>query len=86
MSSFSHSRAWEAPVATALSIRCTANLMGKSGDNFMKESFLSPNAVVPTAPKVEAGALPIPAHAETATGSEADQRTWEGPIVTTLII
>ncbi len=85
MSSSSHKRAWETPVATVLSIRSTANLVGFGGDTFMKGDNLGRNAVTPTAPLADVGARPIPAPSD-ARATGAEERTWDAPVVTTLTI
>ena len=86
MSTSSHKRAWEAPVATVLSIRSTANLMGYGPDTFMKGDNLGRNGVDPTAPLVDGGALPNPSRSVAVKAPGADQRTWDAPAVTTLAI
>ena len=83
MSSCNQTRAWEAPVATALSIRSTANQAGSGGDTFLRLDNLGRNAVAPAAPISEVNSV-APVRTETATGS--DQRTWEGPVVTSRTI
>ena len=86
MSSCSYKRAWEAPVATVLSIRFTAGSAGPGPDNFMRFDYSHRPNVAPTAPLADVGALPVPSHIETAKAGDAEQRTWEGPAVTTLVI
>jgi hypothetical protein len=84
MSSVNHKRVWDAPVATALSIRSTAATMGPGSDVFLLRDFAYGPSASPIAPLAEVGALPVPS--ETVKAGETDQRTWEGPAVTTLAI
>jgi hypothetical protein len=86
MSSSGNKRAWVAPVATALSIRSTAGTVGPGADNFMKVDPYHRQGIAPTAPLADVGALPIPSQSETVRAGDTDQRTWEGPVVTTLVI
>ncbi len=86
MSSFSHKRAWETPVAIALSIRSTASGAGPGPDNFLRTDMFNRPGIAPTAPLADVGALPVPALTVTAKLGDADHRTWEGPVVTTLVI
>lgn len=84
MSPSGHRRLWEPPVATALSIRGTAGLTGAGSDNFARQDIFHRPGIFPTAQMTDVGALPIPVRTETAKGSEADLRTWEAPVVTTV--
>ncbi len=83
MSSCYNKRAWEAPVATALSICATANMTGGGPDTFLRQDISHRPGLAPTAPMADVGALAIPAHNATAK-SEQDQRTWETPAVTSV--
>jgi hypothetical protein len=82
MSPCSHKRVWEAPAATALSVRSTASLTGFGPDNFNKGDNLGRPGVDRTAPLADVGALPI-ARTETVKAA-VDQRSWDAPVVTTL--
>jgi hypothetical protein len=73
-----NTRAWEAPVATALSIRSTASLSGGGPDNFLRgDNYGRPQS--PAAPAVQI--TPAVPRAET---PSQDQQGWEAPVVTTL--
>jgi hypothetical protein len=75
-------RAWEAPVATALSIRATANMTGGGPDTFLRQDISHRHGLAPTAPMVDVGALPVPARESIK--AESSQQTWEAPAVTTV--
>ncbi len=84
MSRITRTRLWDTPVAIALSIRSTAATVGPGGDNFMKVDILPRPGVAPAAPLADVGARPV--LAETVKAGGTDQRSWEGPAVTTLVI
>ncbi len=86
MSSFSHKRAWEAPVAIRLPIRSTAGTIGSGADNFMRVDPYHRPGVAPTAPLADVGAVPVRPRPEAATTADADQHAWESPTVTTSVI
>jgi hypothetical protein len=84
MSASTHKRVWEAPVATALSIRSTANLTGYGPDNYLRGDNLGGPRIDRTAPLADVGALPVPSRSESVKAPAADQRNWDAPAVAAL--
>jgi hypothetical protein len=76
-------RLWEAPVATALSIRRTANVnLGPGADQYLlMEFYRGPRAA---APELPAEAPPVPSRSHTVAACSADQRAWQAPAVIAL--
>jgi hypothetical protein len=79
-------RVWEAPAATALSVRGTAALSGGGSDNYARYDIIHRPGLTPAAPLVDVGALPVPSRGEAAASRETDARSWQAPLLTTLSI
>ena len=83
MKSEAGKRAWEAPVATMLSIRRTAQTGGRGSDNYQQHDVFGGKELTPAAPTIDKASRRAVAHTSVVA---SDQQAWEAPAVTTLPI
>jgi hypothetical protein len=83
MKSEAGKRAWEAPVATMLSIRLTAQTGGRGADNYQQHDVFGGKELTPAVPTIDKASRRAVAHTSVVA---SDQQAWEAPAVTTLPI
>jgi hypothetical protein len=81
MKSEAGKRGWEAPVATMLSIRLTANAGGSGGDNYNQANVFGGKELTPAVPTIDKASQRTVARTSVVA---SDQEAWEAPAVTTL--